>query len=61
MWETDILSKDAGHRPAPLLKITYNYRHLYLQFHSSTYFFKHFASKIQLPGFYIRGTFVKND
>ena len=43
MWETDILSKDAGHRPAPLLKITYNYRHLYLQFHSSTYFFQTFC------------------
>ena len=34
--------------------------HLYLKFHSSTGIFKHFASKNQLPGFYISGTLVEN-
>ena len=39
-YQSDILSKDAGHLPQV--------------------FFKHFASKNQLPGFYISGTLVKN-
>ena len=39
LWESDILSKDAGHRQV---------------------LFKHFASKKQLPGFYISGTLVEN-
>ena len=36
--------------------------HLYLKRHSSTenVFFKHFASKNQLPGFYISGILVEN-
>ena len=42
--------------------------HLYLKCHSSTRVFqtfpqvsfKHFGSKNQLPGFYIRGTLVEN-
>ena len=49
LWKSDILSKDAGHQPAPLLK-------------SVTLpqgFSKHFASKNQLPGFYISGALVK--
>ena len=29
--------------------------HLYLKSHSSTVFFKHFASKTQLPGLWISG------
>ena len=34
--------------------------HLYLKCHSTVFFFKHFASKNQLPGFYISGTLVEN-
>ena len=34
--------------------------HLYLKRKSSTVFFKHFASKNQLPAFYINGTLVEN-
>ena len=33
---------------------------LYLKCLSSTGFFKHFASKNQLPGFYLSGTLVEN-
>ena len=41
LWKSDILSKDAGHRPAQV-------------------FFKHFASKNQLPGLSINGKLVEN-
>ena len=34
--------------------------HLYLKCHSSIVAFKHFASKNQLPGFFIKGTWVEN-
>ena len=34
--------------------------HLFLKYHSSQVFFKHFANKNQLPGFYISETLVKN-
>ena len=44
LWKSDILSKDAGHRHVTLPQR----------------FFKHFASKNQLPGFYISGTLVEN-
>ena len=54
-WKSDILSKDAGHRPASLLNL-----HLNLKCHSSTVFFKHFISKNQLPGLYVSGKLVKN-
>ena len=33
--------------------------HLYLKCHSSM-FFQHFASKNQVPGFYISGTLIEN-
>ena len=46
---SDILSKDAGHRPASLLKM--------LLFHR---YFHTFASKNQLPGFSIIGTLPGN-
>ena len=46
LWNSDILSKDAGD--------------LYLKWHSSTGIFKHFVGKNQLPGFYISRTLVKN-
>ena len=49
---SDILSKNAGHRPALLLKMSL--------FNSSTRVFKHFASKNQLPGFSIIGTLAGN-
>ena len=49
LWKSDILSEKAGHRPASLLKISL-----------FKVFFKHFASKNQLPGFYIIGTLVEN-
>ena len=50
LWKSDILSKDAGHQPTFLLKnVTV-----------PQVFFKHFASKSQLPGFYISRTLVKN-
>ena len=50
LWKSDILSKDADHRPASLLKnVTL-----------PQVFFKHFASKSQLLGFYISGTLVEN-
>ena len=39
LWKSDILRKDAGHRPQ--------------------LFFKHFASKNKLPGFYLNGTLVE--
>ena len=48
--KSDILSKDAGHRPASLLKMSIFDR----------CFSKHFASKNQLPSFYISGTLVEN-
>ena len=51
LWKSDILSKDAGHRPASLLKMSLFY---------CFFLFKHFASKNQLPGFYISGTLVEN-
>ena len=47
--KSDILNKDAGHRPASLLKMSL--------FHKC--FVKHFDSKNQLPGFYIGGTLVE--
>ena len=50
LWKSGILSKDADHRPASLLKnVTL-----------PQVFFKHFASKSQLLGFYISGTLVEN-
>ena len=52
LWKSDILSKDAGHRPASLLKMSLFY---------CFFLFKHFASKNQLPGFYISGTLVENE
>ena len=50
LWRSDILSKDAGHRPAYLFKMS-----LFLR-----YFFKLFASKNQLPGLSTSGTLVEN-
>ena len=50
LCSSDILSKDAGHRPASLFKMS-----LFLR-----YFFKHFASKNQLPGLSTSGTLVEN-
>ena len=49
LWKSDILNKDAGHRPITLLKM--------LLF--SQVFFKHFASKNQLPGLSLSGTLVE--
>ena len=49
LWKIKILSKDAGHRPASLLKMSPFYM-----------FFKHFASKNQLPGFSVTGTLAVN-
>ena len=54
LWKSDILNNYAGHRPASIDL------HLYLKCYSSTSFFKHFAGKNQLPGFYIAGTLVEN-
>ena len=48
--KSDILSKDAGQLPASLLKMSLFHR----------CFLKHFASKNQLPGFYINRTLVEN-
>ena len=45
LWKSDILSEDAGHRPAYLFIMS---------------FFQHFASNNKLPGFYISGTMVGN-
>ena len=50
LWKSDILSKDAGQRPAFLLKMSTLQR----------VSFKHFASKNQLSGFYISGALVDN-
>ena len=50
LWKSDTLSKDAGHRPTYLFKMS-----LFL-----TYFFKLFASKNQLPGLSTSGTLVEN-
>ena len=47
LWKNKILSKDAGHRPASLLKMSL--------FHWC------FSNKNQLPGFYITGTLIKNE
>ena len=49
LWKSAILSKDAGHRPASLLKMTV-----------PQVFFKHFASENQLPGLSVSGTLVEN-
>ena len=50
LWKTGILSKDAAHRPASILKnITL-----------PQVFFKHFASKNHKPGFYISGALIEN-
>ena len=53
LWKSDILSKDA------VIDL-----HLYLKCHSShafpQVFFKHFASKNQLPGLSVSGTLVRN-
>ena len=48
LWESDILSKDAGHGPASLLKTL------------SQVFFKPFASKNHPPGFSIMGKLAGN-
>ena len=48
--ESDILSRDAGHRPAYLLK----------NVSRPQVFFKHFGSKNQPPGFYISRKLVEN-
>ena len=50
LCKSDILSEDAGHRPASLLK-NVTLPHV---------FFKHFASKNQQTSFYISGTLVEN-
>ena len=51
LWKSDILSKDADADDL----------YLYWKCHSSTgVFFKHFASKSQLPGLSVRGALVKN-
>ena len=50
LWKSDILSKDAGQRPAFLCKMST------LQ----PVYFKHFASKNQLPGLNISGALVEN-
>ena len=50
LWKSDILSKDAVHRPASLLKMSLFHR----------CFFKHFGSKSQLPGLSIIETLVEN-
>ena len=47
-WNSDILSKDAGRRP------------LFKNVTLPQVFFKHFARKNHLRGFYISGTLVKN-
>ena len=49
LWKSDILSKDAVHRPTSLLKISLFHR-----------CFQTLASKNQLPDFYISGTLVEN-
>ena len=49
LWVSDKLSKDAGRWPASLLKMSLS--HL---------FFKHFASKNQLPGLTVIGKLVEN-
>ena len=48
-WNSDILSKDASHGPASLLKMSL-----------FQVFFRHFASKNQLPGLSIIGTLAGN-
>ena len=48
--KSDILSKDAGHRPASLLKMSFFYRCF-----SNILLVKH-----QAPGFYVKGTLVEN-
>ena len=50
LWKSDILSKDAGQRPASL----------YINVTLPQLFFKHFVGKKQLPGFSISGTLVEN-
>ena len=50
LWKSDFLSKDAGRRPASLLKMSlFHWR-----------FFKHFASKNQVPGLSVSGTLFEN-
>ena len=49
LWESDILSKDAGVTCIFTENVT-----------PPQVFFKHFASKNQLPGFYISWTLVEN-
>ena len=49
LWKCDILSKDPGHGPAFLLKVTH-----------PQVFFTYFASKNQLPGFSIMGGLAGN-
>ena len=46
LWKSDILSKDAGR---------------YLNVHPPLVFFKHFASKNQLPGLSVSGTLGENE
>ena len=50
LWKSDILSKDAGHW----------YFLSKDACHRSQVFFKHFASKNQIPGFCISETLVEN-
>ena len=64
LWQSNILSKDAGQWPASLLKMSLFHRKslplkmslFHLKCHSS----KHFASKNQLPGLSVSGTLVEN-
>ena len=49
LWKSDMFSKEAGHRLPSLLKMSL-----------PQVFFKHFASKSQLHGFYISGILVQN-
>ena len=50
VWKSDILSKDAGHRPASLLKMSF--------FHRS--FSNILLVKNQAPDFYVKGTLAEN-
>ena len=50
LWKSDILSKDPCHRPAGDRPADL----------TLAGFFKHFASKNQLPGFYLSGRLVEN-
>ena len=52
--------KNTCGRVAFSVKMQVNDLHRYWKCHSSTVFFKHFASKNQLPGLSVSGTLVEN-